>query len=333
MDTRLDTIEIDAVDLTDTMYVATFPLKVPQRLLESIAGVGMIVPPLVEKINGDSGMMTCRVVCGWRRVAACRKLGKKSIPAHVTLQAGSGTISPGLLLASLHDNITQRSLNLIEQAHILRRLSSAFGDERTLHEFMPLMGISKSWEILRRYLLIPDMEEHVKEWLVAGSVSLKEIDSIAGLPPADLDSLIAFMNMLAPGVNLRREIHRLLVELSRLDNVHVSEIIQKSEIPAILESDAEPSWKIESIRHLLRTWRYPELSKIEGHFHEKCAGIGLPPAIELWHPEFYEEKRYTLGVTFEDSKGFEDMLNRLEKSREKIMKMLDDINGMVFPGE
>ena len=64
-----------------------------------------------------------RLVAGARRLAACKKLGFETIPAHVL----KGCDACEALLVSLCENLHRRSLHYLDEAAVYRRAIEEFG--------------------------------------------------------------------------------------------------------------------------------------------------------------------------------------------------------------
>ncbi|MBQ1536783.1 MAG: ParB/RepB/Spo0J family partition protein [Ruminococcus sp.] len=102
------------------------------ELSKSIAGCGVLQPPLVRKVGGSF-----ELVCGVRRVRAAELAGLRSIPCVV-----AELDDRQAALASLTENLRRRELSCFEQAEAYREILSRFG--MTQSSLAMTLGVSQA---------------------------------------------------------------------------------------------------------------------------------------------------------------------------------------------
>lgn len=333
MRVTLKSIEIASIDPDDLFYIGTYPLKPSKELVTSIKNVGLVNPPILE-YSGGTQDKRFRIICGWRRISACKRLGYETIDAYVLApdRAETERIKERLLLA-FYDNLSHRSFNQVEKAHWLKKLVNVFGAEQTCKRFMPLLGVSKSYELLRRYLLLAEASEQVKRLAVSENISLKEVVLLSRMSRSEQRSFVTLVDRLQLGVNLRREFLHLLYEISRRDDVRITNLLNREEIQQILSSSQDLRGRVEEIRRLLRKWRYPELSAIEEKFLASLHRLKLPKAIRFQPSEFFEDGTYTLSFTINSADQLQSIVEELNKRKSELGALITTINELILSKE
>ena len=145
MDYKYDCVALDRIDTTNTFYqISTTQDKA--SLEASICRIGLISPVILQETDHR-----LNVVSGFRRVEACRKLRWKTIPCRVlpydisTMQCTEIAIT---------DNVSQRPLNIIEQAKGLQLVARAGQDVAASPEMATLLGVPLNMAFIakmRRY--------------------------------------------------------------------------------------------------------------------------------------------------------------------------------------
>ena len=133
------TVQLSQINLQNDEFHITTRGDVDD-LVPSIRHAGLTTPPLlIEQPTGYT------IVSGFRRVAACRKLGWTVVVARI--------LEPELnhleyLHISITDNALQRPLNLIETSRALQKLAS-FGDSpKQLAEAAIICGLPANYSII-----------------------------------------------------------------------------------------------------------------------------------------------------------------------------------------
>jgi ParB family chromosome partitioning protein len=132
MDFDYRSVPLSQIDSKDATYCISF--RHPSSdLVGSIREIGLLRPPFL-KTDGDRYV----IISGFARIAACRQLGWSSITAG--LMNTSATVKRCAIIA-VADKTAHRALNLVEQAHAVNLLASAF--DEIVHS-MPLL-VGQGW--------------------------------------------------------------------------------------------------------------------------------------------------------------------------------------------
>jgi len=228
------TIQLKEINLRDTTFSFSFPescksIKGQDALKDSIRRMGVIHPVILYQN---------RIVCGRRRVLACRALGKKLIPAGVI----EGKISPNfvpakklrdvsgldLFILNIEDNLYIRQLNIIENAVIIEKLIELWqADKRdVITKYLPLLHIPSDIRYLQKYRLLAKLNNKVKSLIVERGISLDTVDIIRQWPIKVRNNVLSRILAFGFGNNKISRILTLLNDISVRDNVSADSIFK-----------------------------------------------------------------------------------------------------------
>ena len=133
--------KLSLIDFKDDSLRITTQITVNQ-LMDSINCVGMLnLPLLVEKKTGY------KIVCGFRRIEACRQLNWADVEARVL---ESHTKPLECVKYAISDNSLQRPLNLIEQSRSINLLSPFIKEDNVLGKELSAMGLPDNPSIIKK---------------------------------------------------------------------------------------------------------------------------------------------------------------------------------------
>lgn len=137
------------------------------ELKESIGQDGLLFPIDVEET--ETLGFKYRLLCGFRRITACKILGWTEIPARI--RAGLDERQAGLL--NLTENLERCDLNILEEAKALDKL---FPTYRTISSISAELKKSTKWVSIRRHLLL--MPELVRKAAASGRLTARDLEAI-----------------------------------------------------------------------------------------------------------------------------------------------------------
>jgi len=314
-------IPVQQIDLSDDTFFVNY-LPDLQKLRSSIEEVGLIQPVLLRKKSGGH-----QIVCGFRRISVMKELGKSEIEARVFEEKETDEFQ--LFSLSLHENLMTRGFNAVEKAIALDKLIHRFQiDPATvIKTFLPLFSLEPNEKILNTYISLAQMEDEIKTYVLKEEVSRSNIRKLSALTPDDRTAVLSLISSLKLGENRLREILTLLEEISRRNQCKEKDIIQWSEIQAVLsQRELTPSQKTEQIRKVLADLRYPKLNQMEKDFEKKRRDLNLPSNIALHHPPFFEGKRLKIEFQFETTDEYRSAVSSLSllADKKEFGEMLED---------
>jgi ParB-like chromosome segregation protein Spo0J len=303
VETESCSIQLDTIDWNDTSCLITYgPL--PHKLLLSIQTVGLIEPPLVQgKKNG-----LFRIVCGGRRLAACKKIGLDSLTCRVL---PSSLEHQTCLRLAIYDNVAQRTLNPVEKSLVLAKMADYLKEPQLIDEFMPLLDLEPSITLFNRYLGLHYLEEVILEPLAAGKLNERIAFALATQEQGDRLAYLRLFEELPFSVSVQEELVETVAEIARKKNLTPEQILSSQELRALRQASKMPArQRAQEIRKHLQARRNPRLTARRERFNREARNLGLPAGARLVPPPYFEGPKWILECTFERA---EELASRLRQ--------------------
>lgn len=305
MDYKVRSVCLSQIDVTDQTFRITTTIDAAD-LVSSIQRIGLLQPPLIVPKG-----QTYIVVCGFRRIAACRSLSITSMPARIDDHHRPGLRHAQMAIA---DNACQRPLNVVEQSRALALIRRFTNDSTDWPAIAASVGLPSSRAAMDRLLPIAHMPESLQMAIVEGRIALPVATSINSLHPDDAKVMGDVLRSLNTGLNNQRELLELIVELAIIEGTSVSRVLAGQDIAPILAEDDSPlPQRVQRLRQALKKKRYPELSKAEDAFHRAVKALKVDSAIGLQPPRFFEGKTFRLTLSVNSRRQLKSLLPDLEK--------------------
>lgn len=278
----------------------------PAELARSIRAVGLLQPPALVKTGSEF-----TIVCGFRRIDTCRTLNIKRIPARI-LKTNGSTITCAQI--AVIDNSSQRALNIVEQSRAYA-LIRKFADSTTAWmKIVESTGLACSQTAMDRIIPVSAMSVSMQDAILEGSIALPIALQINQLEQADAKALCRFFRQLTAGLNIQRELLALISEISGRDDIPIARLMGQADIADIFENAEIPApQKTQQLRMMLKSKRFPELSKTEAAFSHKVKSLKLNPRVQLHPPHFFEGTSYRLSLTIDSRHQLKSMQSELDK--------------------
>jgi ParB family chromosome partitioning protein len=308
----IQNILLQQIGLSDDTFSVNY-LPDLQKLRSSIEEMGLIQPVLLRKKLGGY-----QIICGFRRISVMKELGKSEIESKVFEEKEMDEFQ--LFSLSLQENLTTRGFNAVEKAVALDKLIHRFQIDpaAVIKTFLPLFSLEPNEKILNTYLSLAQMEDEIKTYVLKEEVSRSNIRRLSALTPDDRMATFSLISRLKLGENRLREVLTLLEEISRRNRCKEKDIVQRSEIQAILsQKELTPSQKTERMKKVLTDLRYPKLNQLEKAFEKKRKDLNLPSNIALHPPPFFEGKRLKIEFQFETKEEYRTILKSLSGLQDK----------------
>jgi ParB-like chromosome segregation protein Spo0J len=318
----LQDVALEKVNLTADKFRITFRGSL-DALTASVKRIGVINPPLLME-SGEAERFI--VICGYRRLLACRTLSVSRVRAWVYRRGEIDDL--GAFLTNLFDNLSIRDLNDIEKSIVVRKLLFDFkmSRERVIREYLPLLKISPHGVMLEKYLKLDVLEEALKKALATGEIAFPTAARLSGFTAADRSAVFTLITGLKLGINRQKELIEWLEESSHRDAMPIAEILKDPEIQSLAADEQLPlAQRAERLRWVLRQRRYPRLSAAEERFAEGRRRLDLPEKIALTHAAFFEENRLKIQFEFASAAELAEMAQRLQRAAQssELADLLD----------
>jgi ParB family chromosome partitioning protein len=302
---RYRTISAVDIDTEDLTFRITTRSDI-EDLLGSIQKIGLIQPPVL--IANSSGYT---IVCGFRRIAACRKLGWARITARV-FEKNVDRFKTAQL--SIADNALQRSLNLVETSRALKLLDDFSPDNQQRREATEALGLPVSRSVVPAIKKICRLPLPVQEGILRETINLSMALELGGLQPATAGDLTRLFDQLKVGLNKQRELLLLLKEIAEREDTAIPQLIAEKPLQEILKTaEMDRALKRKKVRSYLRRRRFPAITKAETDYHKWVGQLKLGNNIHLIPPKDFEGNTFSMTLRFNNRQGLSDLNKKIEE--------------------
>ncbi len=295
-------IRSDQIDAQDRFFAISLPWLPIDQLMRSVQETGILSPLHVQRTASEQ----FRIIIGFRRYEAARKLGFREVPCIVREEEDGLT----LLVQALEDNRVTRPLHLLEKAHLLLRLREHFGlsDEALMDDFMALLSLPADRFHLQQCLDLARLPELLQRTLL-DPLEPEIVLKLSSWKTEEQEFFHRIAVKFRLGKNKQRKLFNLLDELRALAGTTPSgppakgsvSMLWKESGAAEIEQDERlsPSDRFDKVFEKLRRLRFPRLSACEQEYERLKAALKLPPQIQFRAPRYFEGKRIDVFLSFE----------------------------------
>lgn len=289
-------------------------------LVRSIENSGLIYPVLV--VEGDGGKMD--VVVGFRRILALKSLKCEKAPMKDLSDVGLSPLD--LLLFNLYDNLSVRSFNDVEKGMILNRLKSHLPEKEILNRYMPLLGLPPREETRRIYEKLEALDPALKASRADEELSLKTIKALLETDPESRSVLFDWIKDLKFNFNQQLLLIENTRDISINENMTIPQVLREKSLTGVREDEKlNTPQKAKRVLAVLRSRRFPLLTRAEEAFEKKVSNLGLPEKVKISHPPFFENPHYRLEILFKNGGMLGETIKQLIR--------LTDLEGIGDPWE
>lgn len=300
----LENISISDIDFTPGQFCMSFNFNL-DPLKESIEKFGIINPPYLLRNPDD----TFLVVIGYKRLLAIRELGWHDIVCNVLPDSFSLF---NALLFNLHDNLINRQLNTIEKGMVLQRLTTFLSTEEIVVKFMPILAIPSNKQQLELFLSLEELEEKIKISIAMDRISVRVAGLMKEMEKNDRIEIYNLFTSFKWSFNQQWETIQWIKEIASREGRSIKEIIDTKEIKRIIDNTKmNKPQKVKAIIRILKSRRFPSLSKAEELYNIGTSNLSLPLGVKIIPPSFFEGTYYKLEVTFRKGEELKEKLATL----------------------
>jgi ParB family chromosome partitioning protein len=277
-----------------------------EDLVGSIDKLGLLHPPVL--IGNCSGY---RIVCGFRRIAAFRNLGRSRITAGIS---NKNTDRCHMAQLAIADNALQRSLNPVETSRALNLLADVCADQSRFREAASTLGLPVNPAAVAKIKKICRLHPGIQEGIVAETIGLSMALELGELDPTAGEALLGLFGQLKAGLNRQRELLLLVKEIARREDRSVCELIAEKPLQEILiNAQLDRAVKRQKIRFYLQQRRYPSISKAAAHYQKRVKQLKLGNNIHLIPPKNFEDTAFTITLRFHNREDLSNLKKKIEE--------------------
>lgn len=311
VDVRLRDIRLSEIDWEDDFFrISSYSHSLSQEIAASIASVGIINQPFVIAKGHKTS-----VVCGFKRLSACRDLELKEISVK---QLDPKTPVEECAKIAIADNFFQRPLNLIEQSRSYALLESASKDKERFQALLSETGLSNNPSWIAKISPLCQLPPSIQAGIEKEVIPIVIAQMFLQMDVTTAVFLCGLFQDLTLGLNKQREIIQIASEIAKRDDLTLLELFHVEEIQNIIADDQlDKSKKTFLIRQWLKLKRYPHVSHQMDTFDAEIRKLKLGSQIRLTPPAYFEGKHYNLSLgfsTLDELTSFRNTIKRLEEN-------------------
>ena len=306
--TGLPVVETDlaVIDLDDDTNRIARAAESPGLSL-SIGHLGMLHPSLLKP--SVDHLRRWQIVAGFKRVSVCRELGWRAIPARVLPDNLSGLQCAQLAIA---DNALARPLTVMERARALALLRPLAADAKTLTEILPSLGMTESPATIDKLMRLGRQPTQIQQAIEEDQLSLAMALDLADEASAEAIALCDLFVFLRLGLNRQRELLGLLRDISRRDDVAITDLIRADAVREMLKgSESERPRIVQQVIDYFKRLRYPIITTTQNQRQRLIADLDLPAGVSLRPPPSFEDSTYTLIIQFSAAQQLKQRYQKL----------------------
>jgi ParB family transcriptional regulator, chromosome partitioning protein len=297
------TVLLEQIHLEDKTFQVTTETAV-ETIAASISQLGVMHPPVLLAV--DSGYA---VVCGFRRIAACKSLGLAGISAKVLLPRTDKRTCIHLAIA---ENSLQRPLNLIETSRALALLSGVYPDSDDFRKAAGVLGLPDNFSAIHKLRQLSGLAPEIQEGVQSNVLSMAMALDLGQMEASSGITLSKLFGSLKLGLNKQREILTMIQEIAFREHLTVQDILYSPEFQEIMVHEKwDRSQKTVQIRHYLRRRRYPSITTVESNFESHVRSLDLESGIVLTPPRDFEGATFSFHIDFKNLDELQHRLSRL----------------------
>jgi len=283
-------IKLPLIDSKDDSFRITTQKNI-DHLMDSIDNMGLLnLPLLIEKSSGY------KIVCGFRRIEACRQLDWSDIEVRIL---DSDTKRLECIKYAITDNSLQRPLNLIEQSRSINMLCDFFKDFSSLDKELSDMGLPDNQSIIKKINELCHLPGSVQNGILSNTISLTMALELGRLQQEAGEGFAKLFETLKLSLNKQRETLTLVKEISLREDISILKVIENNILQKILTNeDLDRNQKIRKIRTYLKQRRFPVITAAEKEFEKHLKKLKLGNGIKLIPPDNFEGSIYFLKFSF-----------------------------------
>jgi hypothetical protein len=282
---NLEEIPLDQVD-DDDMYRISDELD-SAPLEASLRETGQLNPALLVA-TGDARF---RIVTGYRRVAALRRIGIRRLLGR-RLPAGAESIT--LFRTAVWDNLAHRQLTPLENARILTTLEQVcrVPREAVVTAWLPVLGLPAHRNVLHSYLALHQLAPGLKTLLRQGRITTQSAERLSAMPHHSQERVARVLTRVQLSASLQRKALELVGEIAAMDHCSLAGVLERPDILGCAEDPNLSAFQRgERMYQRLYELRNPRLSRARARFASNKERLGLPGDVRVLPDAHFETTR------------------------------------------
>lgn len=302
-------LSLRLIDENDRTFSASGSgLQAGPPLNSWIQAVGILVPLRVNQREDGA----YRIVSGFRRFSAAGQLGLEEVPCFLDQDP-----PPKLFLKAVVENLATRGFGELEKATIIYKMGADFqkNDEELISEVLPLLGIQGNRYRLEYYRRLAQLSESLQRAISEGVLIPEVALRISGWGSEESALFVRTISEYRLGRNKQKHLFDLADELKASMSADLLAVWERSGAAEIdRDQKLPPEVRYGRIREALVRLRYPVLSGHQEQFRRLKGALGLPGAVQLAAPKYFEGDSIKVSFRTRNSDEFVQVVEHLSRA-------------------
>lgn len=319
-------VSLEKISVPDVISVFSYSCS-GERLKNSIKSLGFINPIIVSKVSQDhAGDLL--VICGAKRLYAARELGLDSVP--VTIVSEKPVSRQEMFETAFADNVSVRTLNLIECAGVVSMLSSLFSenDSNKYNDLLSQLELAGGDQSIEIYGDIYFLEEKIKHYLLKWNVSAGHAARLVQFNKKDRITAFSVIETLQLHGGKMKQFLDLSFDICKREKKTLDEIIND---PAVRDgkilnnSKITVSQKQAKMLDWLTERRFPKLNERFRQFSAIAGSMEKLPRSAFSPPQNFEGERIRASMSFKSLTEIDDFCSAVKDktNRERFQSLFE----------
>lgn len=305
--TKFDILNIEQINKSDDTFLLSSDHDLAE-LDDSVKEFGILQPIWVQEIHSNS----YRIVNGFKRVCAAQSLGIKTVPALVIKKEENDL---ALFDLYLKERCISGNLNPIEISHIIYKLSHLFDmlPQDIINTYFNLMGLGKNKKVYEYYLPLRTLEINIQKAIIQDELSLEMAALLNKATQEDRKEYFLLIESLRLSKSNQRELWHLLRDVMRRENQSLKELLHNANLRKVMKNvKLTPSQKLERIKDLITSWRYPEYTSSVRRFNKILQMKKLPQNLTIRPAPYFADATFYINFSFRRIDDYQSIVNTLK---------------------
>ncbi len=287
-------VPFDTIDLTDHTF--RISSKADPDWLEGLAGsidrLGLVEAPFILETDSQR-----RIVSGFRRIAACRRLGLKAVCCRML---GPETAMLTAAHLAVAQNAWQRPLNLMEKARAFALLGKGYPQATEISEAAKPLGLVENPPVIAKLIHLTTLPKSLKRAVESGDIGLAMALELGKLAAEARRQMLALFQTFHFGLNRQRQLLTLVAEIAARESNTVEQVLASNEIrTALARADKDRPARGRVLIQQLKRRRYPTLTEMESAYARLERRLELGNRARMVPPPYFEGKTFGLNLAFD----------------------------------
>ena len=303
--TAIQAVRLSKVDPADTTFRITTRADLDELVL-SIQNLGLLHLPILKCNVPDY-----TIICGFRRIAACLRIGWETVPARI-LKTNVSRLE--LAQLAIADNASQRPLNLLETSRAVNLLTAVCANQKQLEMTLQELGLPWAPSISTKVNKLCQLPSNIQEGILAETISMSIALELGKLDPKAGEELVVLFGLLKVGLNKQRELLWMLKEIAKREDTTITQLIADKALQKILQNaETDRAVKLQKVRTYLRKRRFPYIVRAEENYQTLVKQLKLGSNIDLIPPKDFEGMTYMMTLRFDNRQELDELKKKVEE--------------------